>query len=190
MLFLCLNFSVQLLQKHTQLPFKSQFQDYYTKPILFCLGDILGALFTATFYPFFGMKRIGLLSLSVAFFSSIGMLYLQDRNREYMQKHEKSELTIETMQFRHNMVFLAFASEICLSFCWFSLLVSIFCERINPQNNVFPRVKRLSSVGFCYLFSFGFIMLLDSSAKPKLQENGCEIYTISIALALILTGIQ
>ena len=87
-LFLCLNFSVQLLQKHTQLPFKSQFQDYYTKPILFCLGDILGALFTATFYPFFGMKRIGLLSLSLAFFSSIGMLYLQDRHREYMQKHE------------------------------------------------------------------------------------------------------
>ena len=88
------------------------------------------------------------------------------------------------------MVLLAFVSEICLSLCLISLLVSVFCERVTPSNNVFPRVKRLSSIGFCYLISKGFILALDSTVQPQLHENGGEMYALSIAVALIIIATQ
>ena len=97
LMLLCLSCSIELLQRYTQLPFKSQFQDYYTKPILFCLADIVASILAAIVYPFAGMHKTGIASLSTAILCSIGMLYLQDRNKEYLQNHKKSELAIETM---------------------------------------------------------------------------------------------
>lgn len=92
----------------------------------FANAELMGVLTGIITFTILGFEKSSSLSLVLALFTAVGIMYLEERNSEFLSTHfTKRAIKAETRQFKYLVTWLVFTCKMAISMCSTSQMLAL-----------------------------------------------------------------